>query len=304
MSIDFKSIRLMGTVIDIHIEHKDASNLMEKVIHRLKTYEKRFSANDSSSELMAVNRQAGIQPVQVHPELYELIKIGKTHSFAPGSYLNIAMGPLVQTWRIGFEDAKVPTHEEITCLLEKTDPYQIELNDKEHTVFLKKKGMLIDLGALAKGFSADLIMDYLKENNVTSALLNLGGNIVGFKEQDYWKIGIQNPALAREQYVSILKVKNHSVVTSGIYERELTQDGKTYHHILNPETGYPITTDVASLSIYSERSIDGEIWTTRLYGKSANEIIEEIDHLEGIDGLVITKENKQVYSKGLKNKVL
>ncbi|GAA0370546.1 FAD:protein FMN transferase [Alkalibacterium iburiense] len=253
---------------------------------------------------MAVNRQAGIQPVQVHPELYELIKIGKTHSFAPGSYLNIAIGPLIQTWRIGFKDAKVPAQEEITCLLEKTDPRQIELNDKEQTVFLKNKGMLIDLGALAKGYSADLIMDYLKNNNVQSALLNLGGNAVGFRKRDYWKIGIQNPMMARDNYVSVLKVADHSVVTSGIYERQLTKEGKTYHHILSPETGYPVTTDVASLSIYSKRSIEGEIWTTRLYGKSAKEIITELDQLEGIDGLVITKEDQQMVSKGLKEKLI
>lgn len=294
----------MGTVIDIQIEHEYAESLMKEVIRRLTTYEQRFSANDPTSELMAINKEAGIRPVKVHHQLYELIKIGKFHSCSPDSYLNIAMGPLVQTWRIGFTDAKVPTKEEITYLLEKTDPHHIDLNDKEHTVFLKKQGMLIDLGALAKGYSADLIMDYLKKNNVQSALLNLGGNIVGFKKQDAWKIGIQNPMMARDNYVSVLKVADHSVVTSGIYERQLTKEGKTYHHILSPETGYPVTTDVASLSIYSKRSIEGEIWTTRLYGKSAKEIITELDQLEGIDGLVITKEDQQMVSKGLKEKLI
>lgn len=294
----------MGTVIDLSVEHVSADRILKEVIRRLNVYEHRFSANDSDSELMAVNKYAGIKPVAVHPELYTLIKIGKEHSCATGSHLNIAIGPLVQTWRIGFTDAKVPTQAEIDRLLERTNPQNIVLDDDTHTVFLKEPGMLIDLGALAKGYIADLIMAYLKEQKITSALINLGGNIVGFKENNYWKIGIQNPVQERNHYLKVLKVEDHSVVTSGIYERQLTDKGKTYHHILNPETGYPMTTDVASLTIYSKRSLDGEIWTTRLYGLNSDEIISKIEELEGIEGLVITKEGHTLYSTGLKKKAV
>lgn len=294
----------MGTVIDLSVEHASADRILKEVIRRLNVYEHRFSANDSDSELMAVNKYAGIKPVAVHPELYTLIKIGKEHSCATGSHLNIAIGPLVQTWRIGFTDAKVPTQAEIDRLLERTNPQNIVLDDDTHTVFLKEPGMLIDLGALAKGYIADLIMAYLKEQKITSALINLGGNIVGFKENNYWKIGIQNPVQERNHYLKVLKVEDHSVVTSGIYERQLTDKGKTYHHILNPETGYPMTTDVASLTIYSKRSLDGEIWTTRLYGLNSDEIISKIEELEGIEGLVITKEGHTFYSTGLKKKAV
>lgn len=294
----------MGTVIDLSVEHASADRILKEVIRRLNVYEHRFSANDSDSELMAVNKYAGIKPVAVHPELYTLIKIGKEHSCATGSHLNIAIGPLVQTWRIGFTDAKVPTQAEIDRLLERTNPQNIVLDDDTHTVFLKEPGMLIDLGALAKGYIADLIMAYLKEQKITSALINLGGNIVGFKENNYWKIGIQNPVQERNHYLKVLKVEDHSVVTSGIYERQLTDKGKTYHHILNPETGYPMTTDVASLTIYSKRSLDGEIWTTRLYGLNSDEIISKIEELEGIEGLVITKEGHTLYSTGLKKKAV
>lgn len=294
----------MGTVIDLSVEHASADRILKEVIRRLNVYEHRFSANDSDSELMAVNKYAGIKPVAVHPELYTLIKIGKEHSCATGSHLNIAIGPLVQTWRIGFTDAKVPTQAEIDRLLERTNPQNIVLDDDTHTVFLKEPGMLIDLGALAKGYIADLIMAYLKEQKITSALINLGGNIVGFKENNYWKIGIQNPVQERNHYLKVLKVEDHSVVTSGIYERQLTDKGKTYHHILNPETGYPMTTDVVSLTIYSKRSLDGEIWTTRLYGLNSDEIISKIEELEGIEGLVITKEGHTLYSTGLKKKAV
>lgn len=304
MKQEKRTVRLMGTVIDLLIEDDGAEERMDEVVKQLKIYEHRFSANSPNSELMAINKQAGIKAVRVHPELFELIRIGKAHSCASGSHLNIAIGPLVQTWRIGFSDARVPSDDEIKQLLRLTDPQDIILDEENQTVFLKQKGMLIDLGSLAKGYIADLIIKYLKSKGVKRALVNLGGNIIGlntahFKE-DYWKIGIQNPVLPRDHYVTVLKISNQSVVTSGIYERHLEKDGKSYHHILDPETGYPITTDVASLTIQSNNSVDGEIWTTRLYGKQSDDIVSRIDQEAGIEGLVITKDGYITYSHGLK----
>lgn len=292
-----KSIRLMGTIIDLIIEHESPETIMEEVTHQLKEYEQRFSANDPSSELMAVNKNAGIRPVTVHPQLYNLIKIGKQHSCSSASHLNIAIGPLVQSWRIGFDDANVPPDDTIKTMLKKTNPENISLDDEKQTVFLKEKGMAIDLGSLAKGYIADLVKEYLMNINVASALINLGGNIVALgpfqnSVKRYWNIGIQNPTLPRQNHLAMLKINNQSVVTSGIYERTLETEGETYHHILDPHTGYPITTDVVSLTIRSNQSLDGEIWTTRLFGKSTDEIIDTLNQLEGMEGLVITKDEK------------
>ena len=299
-----KTVHLMGTVIDLLIEHVDSEKIINEVIHRLKIYEHRFSANSSDSELMEINRNAGIHPVSVHPELYQLIKIGKKHSCAPTSNLNIAIGPLVQTWRIGFEDAKVPSSSEIEQLLKIIHPQNILLDDEKQTVYLKEKGMLIDLGCLAKGFIADLIVDYLKSVDVKAALINLGGNIVGLgpvrsNKNHFWKVGIQNPLLSRNEYMATLKIFDQSIVTSGIYERNLTSEGKNYHHILNPHTGYPTSTDVASLTIQSDYSVDGEIWTTRLYGKNSEEVIQCLNQLDKIEGLLVTKSGEILFSKGL-----
>ena len=300
---------MMGTVIDLVVQHESPDFVLDEVVSRLKKYEHRFSANDSSSELMVVNKNAGIQPVCVHPDLYQLIKIGKEHSCSPNSHLNIAIGPLVQTWRIGFEDAKVPTEEEIQLLLKKTDPHNIVLNDQEQTIFLRKPGMLIDLGSLAKGFIADLIIDYLKSVGVLSALINLGGNIVVLgpaynKIDPFWNIGIRKPGPSREDSMIVLKALNQSIVTSGIYERSLKDKEQTYHHILDSHTGYPVHTDVTSLTIVSDKSIDGEIWTTRLFGKSSKEIMNALNQLDGIDGLIITKEEKIMYSNALEKRII
>lgn len=289
---------LMGTVIDLTVAHADGQKILDELERRLIIYQDRYSANDPDSELMAVNQAAGKQVVQVHPELYQLIQIGKAHSQAPDSNMNIALGPLVQSWRIGFQDAKVPSLQTIQEALALTQPEKIHLNDQEGTVYLESPGMAIDLGCLAKGFMADLLIAYLRQVGVQEALINLGGNIVGLGGQP-WRIGIQNPFQDRDQYLAVLKIRDHSIVTSGIYERKLEWQGKTYHHIFDKETGYPIETDVASLTILSDKSVDGEIWTTRLFGKSANQIMQTVDQLEGIEAMVVSNKQEILYSKGI-----
>ena len=280
------SLRLMGASITLMIFHENAQQLLLQSEQLLHLYKNRFSANDADSELMEINLQAGKKAVQVHPELFELIQLGKKHSIAANSHLNIAIGPLVQTWRIGFSDAKLPSEEEIQRLLKIT-----------------KEGMRIDLGALAKGYIADKLKEFLVEQGVQSGIIDLGGNILTIGENPTfyrpWRIGIQNPALDRGEHVAVIEVSDASVVTSGIYERQLVVDGKTYHHIFDRTTGYPMETELASITIVAEKSVDCEIWTTRLFGQNPYDIIEEIEQQPGLEAFVITKNQKMMYTSGI-----
>ena len=297
------SLRLMGASITLTIFHEDAQNLLLQSEQLLHLYKNRFSANDADSELMEINLQAGKKAVQVHPELFELIELGKKHSIAANSHLNIAIGPLVQTWRIGFSDAKLPSEEEIQRLLKITNPEEIVLNDLNREVYLSKEGMRIDLGALAKGYIADKLKEFLVEQGVQSGIIDLGGNILTIGENPTfhrpWRIGIQNPALDRGEHVAVIEVSDASVVTSGIYERQLVVDGKTYHHIFDRTTGYPMETELVSITIVAEKSVDCEIWTTRLFGQNPYDIIEEIEQQPGLEAFVITKNQKMMYTSGI-----
>ncbi|MBF0946957.1 MAG: FAD:protein FMN transferase, partial [Atopobium sp.] len=178
-----------------------AEQLLDNVFELLNIYNQRFSANDASSELMQVNQAAGKHPIPVDPELFELIQIGKEQSLLPASHLNIAIGPLVQTWRIGFADARIPNNDEVAHALSLTNPQLIVLDPVSCTVFLAKEGMKLDLGCLAKGYIADKIADYLENQHVTSALINLGGNIKTIGDNVLagrpWQIGIQDPRQPR-----------------------------------------------------------------------------------------------------------
>ena len=305
MDLSSRSERLMGTTITVSICDPQADELLAHCFELLRSYEHRFSANDAMSELMEVNHQAGIAPVQVHPDLFELIALGTLHSQAKNSHLNIAIGPLVQTWRIGFSDARRPAPEEIEQALLKIDPQQIQLDQENYTVFLKRPGMKIDLGALAKGYSADLIATYLRGKGIKDALIDLGGNILTVGQhpvkQQPWRIGIQNPIEKRGNHLLVLSVKDKSVVTSGIYERHLEVDGQSFHHIFDSETGYPVETDLASITIISDRSVDGEIWTTRLFGDSPTSILNTIESLPGIETLLVSQSGKIAYTSGLQS---
>ncbi|HGC6812210.1 TPA: FAD:protein FMN transferase [Streptococcus agalactiae] len=300
------SLRLMGTTIDIQINSKNAQKQIQEVIELLELYKNRFSANDFNSELMAINNNAGIKPIQVHPDLFELITIGKEHSLARPGNLNIAIGPLVQTWRIGFSDAKLPSPSEISEAMILSDPTHILLDSKNQSVFLNRIGMKIDLGALAKGYIADKIIIYLKNEMIDSAIINLGGNVLVHgdnpnRSEGYWVIGIQHPKKKRGQNIGAVKIKNQSVVTSGTYERRLIIDDKEYHHIFDRQTGYPIQTEMASISIVSKQSVDCEIWTTRLFGLSIKEALDILNAVSYIEGIIITKDDRIYLSDGLKH---
>ena len=304
-----RTIYLMGTIIQLWIQHPNPEKILANAEKRLRDYERRFSANDKNSDLMKINAQAGRAPVQVDKDLFELIKLGKMHSLPDDSSLNITIGPLVQLWRIGFEDAQRPSEREIQEKLQLIQPQQIVLDEENNTVFLQQPGMAIDLGALAKGYFADKILAYFISEGVLSALIDLGGNVLTHGEapqhgDGYWRIGIQHPMQPRGNFALALKSKNESVVTSGIYERTFTVDGKTYHHIFDSQTGYPMETDIASITVVSDRSVDGEIWTTRLFAQKPEQVIPALNEKDGLSGIVITKDGRLFFSKSLSSRII
>ncbi|APX71759.1 FAD:protein FMN transferase [Companilactobacillus allii] len=302
-----KKLHLMGTIIIVWVKAKNPQDLLDMAEKKLIDYESRFSAN-AKSHLTNINDNAGIRPVKIESDLFELIKIGKEQSLIRNSALNIAIGPLIQAWRIGFNDARYPGQARINELLKLIDPADIILDETNQTIFLKHKQMSLDLGAIAKGYFADKIINYFKSQQASAGFISLGGNVLTFgDEPDHldgmWRIGVQNPFLPRGNFVATLKVLDKSVVTSGIYERKFVFKGHTYHHIFDTSTGYPIKTNLESITIVADKSIDCEIWTTRLFGQNALKAVEILNKLDGIDGVVVTTDGQMAYSDGLKKKI-
>ncbi|PZT52773.1 FAD:protein FMN transferase [Paenibacillus silvae] len=302
-----RTIPLMGTNISLYIDGKDAEELAEEAAKMLMHYEQVFSANSEHSQLAMLKRAAASHPIQVDKELYDLIRIGKAHSLHEDSFLNIAIGPLIKLWRIGFREAHVPRDTDIKAVLELLNPEHIQLDDKQQTVHLCKKGMEIDLGAIAKGYFADQVMAFFKNNGVVSAMVDMGGNVLVHGDSpsglSHWKVGIQNPFLPRGNAAAYVSIREQSVVTSGIYERVLKQEGQQYHHIFSSTTGYPMESNIASLTIIADKSLDCDIYTTELFGLDAASIIHKVNPMKHIEAAVITKDGNLAYTDNLRGKI-
>lgn len=301
------NIKLMGTYINITIYDYDNKDIIVEVENLLHHYNLIFSMYDAKAELYNLNKHAFNNEIKVSDDLFNLIEIGKYHSV--NSNLNICIAPIVNLWNIGFSNNRVPDDIEISKALKLTNPNDIILNSSDKSILFKKEGMQIDLGALAKGYIADKIKEYLESKDVKSAIINLGGNIVtlGFaihRKDLNFRIGLQNPRLPRGNHLLDLAINDMSIVTSGKYERNFKQNNKIYHHILNPKNGYPIETNMASITIISDKSIDGEIWTSKLFAKSYEEIDKELMKYNDLEAIIIYDDNTIEYTKGVEKYIL
>ena len=299
-----KSEMLMGTVVTVTLYDSNNEEILNKVFSKVKDLESTLSINENGTLVDKINENAGISPVKVDDYTYTVIKKGVEYSKLSNGLFDISVGPIVKLWSIGLPEAKVPTKEEIEERLPLIGFNDIELNDTDKTIYLKRKNMLIDLGGIAKGYTADIISDLLTEEGVNSAIINLGGNIFAHGKKpngDEWKIGIQDPFSERGGIIGTLVTTNKSIVTSGIYERYIEKDGIKYHHILSPKTGYPYENEIAGITIVSDKSTDGDALSTSVFAMGVDEGMKFVNSIDGIDAIFITKDNKVYITNGLRN---
>lgn len=286
---------LMGSPILLKLFSHDEA-LASRVFRLIKQYEDLLTVNRAHSQVMDINHAAGQHPVAVSRPVFELIRCAKVASLLKDSAFNLAIGPLVKRWKIGFRGDSVPPAGEIASLLAMTRPEDVVLNEANSSVFLAVSGMEIDLGAIAKGYIADRVRDYLRKEGAERGLINLGGNVqtLGSPEGG-WSVGLKKPFSA-DELIGAMTVENRSVVTSGTYERYFEQHGKRYHHILDPRTGYPLDNELDSVTIVSKDSIDGDIWTTLLYGMGVEKGCAALRAHPDIEAIFVTKTKEVVLS--------
>lgn len=265
--------RALGTKIVLTVYGDEYFPLLSQAVKLIDGYEDRLTVNRPVSEVMAVNQAAGRIPKLVSPTTYDLIKLA-VHYSRENFGFNALIGPLVKLWKIGFAGANVPSDRAIKERLQLIDPYQVLLDDDHRTVYLERPGMELDLGGIAKGYIADRIRDFWQTKGVPAGIINLGGNLVFVgrsprRADGQWIIGVQDPQLKRGHDLETVRQPAGSAVTSGIYERFLVKDGRRYHHLLDPRTGYPLETDLSSVTVFTDQSVMGEIEAKRLFFNGA-----------------------------------
>ncbi len=192
---------------------------------------------------------------------------------------------------------KVPSDEDIQTALSLINYENIKVDGNKLT--FAKEGMGLDLGAIAKGYIADKMKEFLVSKGVKSATINLGGNVlcIGKKPDNTpFRIGIQKPFADRSETITVLDIEDKSVVSSGIYERYFEKDGTFYHHILNPDTGYPYNNHLVSVTIISDQSVDGDGLSTSCFALGLEKGLELINSLPDVHAVFITDDYQLYYS--------
>lgn len=295
---------MLGTIIRISVYDDVTDDQFADMFSIIRDIENHVSKNISSSEISLINKNAGIEPVEVSERTFQLIKDGLYHGDLSNGWFDISIGPLTNLWDIGSTNAHLPSQEEIDDALTYVDYTDVILDESKHTVYLPEKSMSLDLGGIAKGFVADEIAVYMKANGIDHGIINLGGNVltVGSKyDGSNWKIGIQDPFSDRGGYLGVIELDDQSIVTSGIYERFFEEDGIRYHHILSPFNGYPINNELASISIISESSMEGDSLSTTIFALGLEEGLALAENLEDVEAIFVTTDYEVYTTSGVKD---
>jgi len=296
-----RSELLLGTVCKITIYDNPSDSAFEASFKRIEEIEQQMSLTISESDLSQINKNAGLAETLVPEDTLNVIQKAIEIALVSDGAFDPSIGPLVSAWGIGTDTPRVPSQTEILQLLPLINYKDIRLDTNSSSVFLEKEGMILDLGGIAKGYAADEVRTTLLNKGVKSALINLGGNIltVGTKpDGSLWRIGIQDPAEDRGAYVMILSIEDTAIVTSGPYERFFTVGENSYHHILDTENGYPVKSDLESISIISRNSFVADALSTAVYSLGLEAGMNLIEKMDSIEAVAITYNKEIILSSG------
>ena len=292
------------TVITITLYDSSDKTLLDSCFKLADYYEEIFSKTATNSDVYRINNSNGM-PTEVSPETIELLSVALQYSELTNGIVDPTIGGVSALWDFHKQDSvsesdtgsatlqTPPEHSLITDALSHVDYTKIQISD--NTVTLTDPYTNIDLGFIAKGYIADRIKDFLISEGVTSAIINLGGNVltIGSKpDSSAFNIGIQKPFAETGTAITVVPSSDCSVVTSGIYERYFNYGDKLYHHILNTKTGYPVETDLLGVTIISDNSMDGDALSTACLALGFTNALELINSLEGIEALFITTDGE------------
>jgi len=296
----------LDTTVRIKIYGTRDESPLQKSLQEIRRLESLLSVHKEGSEIQQLNQHAGQDWVEISPETEEILKAALYYGDLSQEKLNITAGPLIDLWAIDPPDGYIPSPQELKDISPLMNLHDLKLEAGKAR--LEKQGMRVNLGAIAKGYIADQCKDYLKEQGFKSGLINLGGNILAIGSKpgnNPFRIGIQDPLSLRGENIGILEIRDQSMVTSGDYERFFVdEEGNRYHHILDPDTGFPAERGLHQVTILSETSMEGDALSTTLFLlglKAGRELIENRDHTEAI---FVTTDKKVYLTSGLEEQFI
>ena len=297
---------LLGTTCTVRVYTGGSTAALDAAFARIAQIEDRMTVSRDDSEVIRVNAGAGRHPVAVTADVLEVIRQGLLYSSDGDGAYDITVDPLVKLWGIGTPRARVPAAEEIRRAKSLVGWRDVVVDEKASTVFLRRSGMGLDLGSIAKGYAADEVARVLRASGVTAGLIDLGGNILTFgtkPDGSRWRIGIQNPLEARGTKLGIVEIAGGSVTTAGTYERFFEKDGKRYFHILDARTGYPAWNGLAAVSVVAPDSTSADGYDTLVFTLGLERGRNLVESTRGRIEAVFITDQRQVYvTPGLRSR--
>ena len=285
------------TVVSIQIYDSDDEELLEQCQKMCADYEAKFSRNIPESEISQIN-SAGGAPVTVSDETIKIIKKGIYYGDLSDGAFDITIGAVSSLWDFKSENPSPPSPEMLAEAVSHVDYKKIILSD--NTVTLSDPYAKLDLGAIAKGYIADRLKDYLTEQGVKHALINLGGNVVAVgKKPDGspFNIGIAKPFSEEGKALTSVKIEDKSIVTSGTYQRYFEINGNLYHHILDPATGNPCNNGLNSVTIITDSSLTADALSTTCFVLGPDKGMKLVNQLDNVDAVFVDSNNEITYSR-------
>ncbi len=292
----------LDTVITMTAYTEDAQ-LLKAAMEECGRYERLLSRTVEGSDVWRINH-AGGEPVTVSDDTAAILRCAAAISEKSAGAFDITIAPASTLWDFTSGKAALPDRDELAAAAALVDYSKLRLEGNTVTL---PAGMMIDLGAIAKGYIADRVKEYLASRGVKHAILSFGGNIVAIgtkPDGTDWKVGIQDIDKATGEYMLVVRNRGGSTVTSGIYERGFDLDGVRYHHLLNPRTGWPEQNELASVTILSESSMEGDALATAAFVLGPAKGMELIESLPGIEAVFIARDRQVSFSSWAKDYVV
>lgn len=291
-----RTLKLMGSRFDITVvanNESEGNAYIDMAVAEISRIEKLISDWDPTTQVSEITRQAGIKPVKVDKEVFDLIVRSKKISELSSGAFDISYASMDKIWKFDGSMTKKPTEEEIRRSVEKIGYEKIILNEQETTVFLKEAGMKIGFGAIGKGYSADKAKALLIKNGVSAGIINASGDMNTWGKQpngESWMVAITNP-LNKEKAFSWLPIDNSAIVTSGNYEKFVVFDNIRYAHIIDPRTGYPAQ-GIVSASVLCSSAELADALATAVTVMGVEVGLDFINQLKGVECILVDINNK------------
>lgn len=297
----------MYTIVSITVssDSKEKAKIaIERAFNELDRLAKLLNFYSQDSEVSMINRHAGSKPVKVSPETLEIIEKALYVSESTGGAFDITVGPVVRLW--DFKNKILPDKRLLKEKLKYVGYKNVILDKERSTVFIKKKGAEIDLGGIIKGYAADKASEVLRKSGIKSGIVAVGGDIRTFGNRPDgkpWKVGIQNPRQKGkdDEIFAVVDLSDMAISTSGDYERFFVKDGKWYHHLLNPQTGYPVY-ESQSVTVIAKEAVFTDAFATGIFVLGPQKGMDILKRL-GFDGVIIDKNSNILVTEGIKNKI-